>query len=366
MNILKQNKAQFKKDFEPFKIGTIFNPLKKSFNCKPLHKEVLIKYPLRLNAMALDPSKITENNNLVFTPGEIVFSIAKFTIVKLKLTSKGIRINSKIGRESIIKHSALIMKKTMGHKGGFYIEADSELDIAHIGIGSSGSLMCAVISAINELFGKPISKKEIIPFIAQNYGEDIDGLNDWLNPVQCIGGSACSGNYDAGVMVIAGQSQVISSLKIDPKYSIIIGLPKDYKTLDSKKALELEKKNFPLFLKTGRTYSREIAYRMIHEVLPSLSDNRLDIIGNLIYDYRYKMGSIKNCSFCYSNLENLAENLSAIKKMGLAEIFSLSSVGPSFFAITKNQAACKRIFEENGLKVWTTKPYNQKYKVSYE
>ncbi|KKR36043.1 MAG: hypothetical protein UT66_C0004G0038 [candidate division CPR2 bacterium GW2011_GWC1_39_9] len=307
MNILKQNKAQFKKDFEPFKIGTIFNPLKRSFNCKPLHKEVLIKYPLRLNAMALDPSKITENNNLVFTPGEIVFSIAKFTIVKLKLTSKGIRINSKIGRESIIKHSALIMKKTMGYKGGFYIEADSELDIAHIGIGSSGSLMCAVISAINELFGKPISKKEIIPF-----------------------------------------------------------LPKDYKTLDSKKALELEKKNFPLFLKTGRTYSREIAYRMIHEVLPSLSDNRLDIIGNLIYDYRYKMGSIKNCSFCYSNLENLAENLSAIKKMGLAEILSLSSVGPSFFAITKNQAACKRIFEENGLKVWTTKPYNRKYKASYE
>lgn len=351
-----------KQDFKPYKIGTIFNPIALKNKPNPTLKEVTLKYPMRLNSMALDPSKIISNNNMVYTPGEIIISVNLFTKTSVSLRSDDeIIIKSRVGRETIIKHAAEIMRKTFQYQYGFEIEIDADVVFPHAGLGSSGSILSSVICAINELFGKPMSTELLVKFIAQNYGEEIEGDLENINPVQCIGGSACSGNYNDGLIIIAGESEVIGSTRINDDYDVIIGIPSDFSPKDSLEMLRLEKNNFPKFLETGQKYGEKIAYRLIHEVLPSLKSCDLQKVGNLIFDYRFNMGSIENCAFCYDGLTEIAEKLREVEDQKLADILSLSSVGPAFFAITKEADSCEEIFLNSGLSTFRTKVYNKKY-----
>ncbi len=89
----------------------------------------------------------------------------------------------------------------------------------------------------------------------------------------------------------------------------------------------------------------------------------LTTIGDVIYDYRFNMGSIKNCSFVYPKLVSLTNKLAFLKKKGITDVLSISSVGPGVFAITKNKNRCLEVFKKVGLKTITTKIENNKYKI---
>ena len=56
-----------KTDFEAFPIGHVHNPLSREVATVAPADVVTIEYPSRLEAMALDPSKIADNNNLMLS-----------------------------------------------------------------------------------------------------------------------------------------------------------------------------------------------------------------------------------------------------------------------------------------------------------
>ena len=60
----------------------------------------------------------------------------------------------------------------------------------------------------------------------------------------------------------------------------------------------------------------------------------------------------------------IAKKLEVLKLEGIAEVLSLSSVGPGFFVLTEQPEICKKHFERAGLTVYTAKPYNQSYQVT--
>jgi hypothetical protein len=86
-------------------------------------------------------------------------------------------------------------------------------------------------------------------------------------------------------------------------------------------------------------------------------------VGDLVYDYRFNMGSIDNCSYAYAPLNKLASKLSFLKTKGYADILSISSVGPAFLAVSKNINKCQPVFEKENLKTFITEPENGKYLV---
>jgi len=68
-----------KNNFKPYPVGKIMNPLQKKYkDISPKYKKVTIKYPSRLEAMALDPAKITENKNMIYKAGQIDFNVKLF------------------------------------------------------------------------------------------------------------------------------------------------------------------------------------------------------------------------------------------------------------------------------------------------
>lgn len=358
-------KQKKKTDFKPYKVGTVFNPIASNISgLKPIHQKVVIKYPSRLNAMAIDPSKIAANQNLVYTPGEVVFSVKIYKKIEVRISgTKQLRLSERTQRKSLVRHAFLLMRKALCFQGGFWIDIDNRNEIRHAGLGSSGSLIAGVAAAINELYGKPIDKRLLVRYLAQNHGEEIEGDKEMINPVQCIGGSAASGIFGGGMLLLAGESCVIKTMKIDESYSVIIGIPKDFVPPDSKKALEQELENIEGFIKCGRKYGPQIAYNVFHRMLPAMVEGNLKVIGDVIYDYRFNMGSIKNCSFLYPKLPELTQRLAYLKHQGVADVLAISSVGPGIFAITKKPSTCLKAFKKADLNTFVTTIENSGYRV---
>lgn len=152
-------------------------------------------------------------------------------------------------------------------------------------------------------------------------------------------------------------------MNISPEYKVIIGIPKDFKEQDSEVLMKKEIKSLGKFLRTGKKFGPQIAYNIFHQFLPAMCKGDLRAIGDVIFDYRFNMGSIKNCSFVYPNLVKLTNELAFLKKESVVDVLAISSVGPGIFAITKNPKQCIDVFEKKELKIIKTRIENNKYKV---
>lgn len=349
---------------DTFIVGTVTNPLKKhTLTATPVFSEISLKYPSRLNAMALDPSQIGISENGIYTPGEIIFSIDLFKEITVGLRSDNeIVISNTSPRQQLIRHAALLMKHAIGANDGLDIDVIT-IDLRHCGLGSSSGLIASVASCINELYGNPISKTDLIAYLAQNHGEEIDGDDNHLQHVQCIGGSAASGLVNGGMKILAGESVPIASMNIDDLYTVLIGIPKDYSAPDAKVLMEQEISNMKKFIATGNKYKEQIGFRVTHETIPAMMQDDLRKASRLIFDYRFDYGSIENCSFVYPRMSEIAVNIRYLYENGVADTLALSSVGPAFFAITKFPEQCRDVFENNQLKVFDARIMNDGYEV---
>lgn len=350
---------------DTFIVGTVTNPLKKHISAvTPVFSEVSLKYPSRLNAMALDPSQIDISEKGIYTPGEIIFSVDLFKEVSTKLyADKEIVISYASPRQQLIRHAALLMQQALGVNDGLHIDVKTT-DLRHCGLGSSSGLIASVASSINELYGNPITKTDLIPYLAQNHGEEIDGRESHLQHVQCIGGSAVSGLATGGMKILAGESVLIASMDIDSSYTVLIGIPEDYSPADAQVLMALEILNMDKFVSTGNEHKEKIGFRVTHETIPAMVQNDLRAASQLIFDYRFDYGSIENCSFVYPRMIEVAEKIRYLYENGIADTLALSSVGPAFFAITKYPEQCKVGFENNGLKTLNTRIVNGGYEVT--
>src|SRR5690606_32730373 len=132
--------------------------------------------------------------------------------------------------------------------------------------------------------------------------------------------------------------------------SVVIGVPDNYVPLDAQAMMEAEIANMDGFTHAGSEHSGEISYRLVHEVLPGLVTGDLKACKDLIFDYRWDMGSIASCSFVYPRMVDIAESMRDLKDDPRATIITPSSVGPAFFALTKDPEYISERFSELGMK----------------
>lgn len=355
-------------NFQVYDVGNVYNEYKVKGEVRPLFSSIIIEYPTRLNAMAIDPSGITENQNMHYSPGEVVFSTEIKIEVRISLNDKDddVYIGENPNRISVVKHTCEIMRKALNYKGHFDVELVKSHDLRHCGLGSTGAIQASIGAGINYIFGNPIAEADLVKYLAQNYGEEIDGDETHLMPVQCIGGSAASGIYKGGVFVLAGENTIISTGTIGKEYEVVLGIPNNYKCQDSKTQFEEEERNIDKFKECGRLYRNQIAYNILHKFLPAMVHQDVKTMGDVIFDYRYNMGSIQNCSYTYEDMPRIMEELKFLKTEGLVDVLAISSVGPLVFAIGKNMDACKREFEKNDLRIYSTHINNDSFRILNE
>lgn len=357
--------------FPIIKVGYIFNKLNAKVNIPIIlnKQEVEIEYPCRLDAMAINPAAVCYNDSMVFTPGEVVISLKKFIKVKITVKSESggqINISKRTKRKVLVKHSYLLMCKALNISPSLDIDVDDNDIPKHCGFGSSSSTISAVASAINELYSCPINDKDLIKYLASNHGEEIsDNDEENLKVVQCIGGGATNGLTEEGIIIIAGKSTAIAKMKYESE--VLIGFPNDFVQKDAKVLMELEEKNLWKFKNTGEEYAEKIAYDLLHKALPDMANGNIKELANVVFDYRFNMGSNENCSFVYDGLMNISDKIRKLYENNDCEFLALSSVGPAFFVLVKNEnqkKKCKEFMEKLDLKVIESSVCNTKYIVS--
>lgn len=356
--------------FPIVKAGHIFNEYYKKDNEEKIlkYEEIEVNYPCRLDAMAINPAAVTYNDTMVFTPGEVVISVEKYINVKIKVTNfEGgkLLISDRTKRKVLIKHAYLLMCDALNVNPSLEIDVDDKDIPKHCGFGSSSSTISAVAVAINELYGNPILLKDLIKYLASNHGEEVSGSNnDDLKVVQCIGGGATNGQTDEGVIIISGKSCTISKMNYEGE--ILIGIPNDFVEQDADLLMTLEEENLWKFKKTGDEYKDKIAYRFLHSVLPDMTEGKIESLADIVFDYRFNMGSIENCSFVFSRMNDIAKEIRKLYEEKHCQFLALSSVGPAFFTITnksEDTQYCKDEMEKLNLTVIKTKICNHKYMI---
>lgn len=314
--------------------------------------------------MALDPSKISENSDLIYTAGQIDFCINICKMVRVSFNnSYNINISARSPRPSLVRHAALLMKKALLFDGGIDIDVVNDIELKHCGLGSSSSLISSVAAAINELFGCPLNPLDLVRYCAQNHGEEIENNDDMLVPVQCIGGSGVCGHFEGGLIILAGQATPIMLKRLPKDLKVVIGVPSDFSYPDSRTLMKSEADNIAGFKKSGDEFGPTIAYRLIHKVMPDLANDSLKECKNLIFDYRWDMGSIQNCSFVYPRIIDIANDLRSLRYDNDVDIVALSSVGPGFFVLTRRPKKIKELFQRLNMNIISTTIHNDKYKV---
>lgn len=357
--------------FPIYPVGTILNPfvgVLRNIKLDPKYREISILYPCRLDAMAINPAAVAYNKQLSFTPGEITLSINNFiqTTVHITHPSDGdIIISDRTRRKSLVKHAYYLITKALNVKPSVYIDVEDSNVPKHCGFGSSSSTITSVATSLNELYGKPIKNKDLIRYLASNHGEEVKGTDDKLKSVQSIGGGACSGLLPHGLIVIAGHATPIAAVKI-PKTKVIVGIPKDFKQQPADFLMKLEEDNLWKFVQTGKKYKDIIAYRLLHQAIPDMLNKNISVLSDIVFDYRFNMGSIENCSFVYPKMINLAKSLRELYKKKQCKMLSLSSVGPAFFAVVsskKELGICQNKMEILGMNTHVFSLHNSIYKV---
>ena len=357
--------------FPTFKAGHIFNkyPHIIDENLKLKYDKINLEYPCRMDAMAINPAAVCYNDNLIFTPGEVVVSLNRKIKVSVEIISETgglLEISDRTQRKVLIKHAYKIMCTTLKVNPSVRIDVDSSEVIKHCGFGSSSSTIAAVSSAINELYGCPVPNKELIKFLASNHGEEITDENEEeLKLVQCIGGGATNGLTEDGIIIIAGKATSIAKLKYES--DVLIGIPKDFKTKNADELMKLEEENLWKFKKTGDEYAEKIAYKLLHRALPDLCNGSIKELADIVFDYRFNMGSIENCSFVYEKMIEQAKELRKLYENGNCEFLTLSSVGPAFMAMVKDEKQkeiCKETMENLEMNVIETSICNSTYEVT--
>jgi predicted sugar kinase len=355
-----------KTDFANFAIGTVFNDAIVTGTVKPPLNSIKISYPSRLEAMALDPGKIADNNNLIYKAGQIDFCVALYKDIKVTIDTQSadITVSDRTPRKALVLHAALIMRQALGFEDGLKIDVFDAVDLRHCGLGSSSSLIAGTAAAINELFGTPITPLNLVRYCAQNHGEEINGSKNTLVPVQCIGGSGVCGHFEGGLVILSGEATPIMTERLPEELLVVFGVPADFEHLDSQELMNAEIENIAGFKASGDEFGPLIAYRLIHEAMPGIAEGNLKPMKDLIFDYRWDMGSIKNCSFVYPRMNEIAESLRPLRDDDDVAIIALSSVGPGFFALTSNPDKVEAEFQKLGLNTYVTSIHNGKYIVN--
>ena len=338
-----------KKKFPIFKAGLIHNKYTENIFSNCLRSDAVeIYYPCRLDAMAINPAAVCSNDNMIFTPGEVVVSLKKFIKVKVKVkkeTGGELKISNSTKRKSLVKHAYLLMCDALNVHPSLEISVDDKEIPKHCGFGSSSSTIAAVAASINELYGCPIKNENLIKYLASNHGEEVsDDDTDNLKSVQCIGGGATNGLTEEGIILISGKSTIIAKTKYDS--DVLIAIPHDFVQKDAKTLMELEEKNLWRFKRTGNKYSKKIAYDLLHKVLPDIKNGNIGELSKIVFDYRFNMGSNKNCSFTYKGLMKISDKIRKLYENGKCDFLSLSSVGPAFFMFVSNSEQKKYCIKE--------------------
>lgn len=335
----------------PFKVGTIFHPIDRRNVLRPCraHSAVEVSQPTRLNAMLLDYSQFTKRDTW-WRAGSVAFGVDLpwRVSIRCKGAPGSLCVVGGVARPAIIRHTVEIMRKALDVDDGLEIELSEYPKFTHVGLGSTPSIQTAIAAGLNGLFGDPIPANVLLPYLIRNYGEEIRDDSTMLLPVQAMGAAAAVGLAGGGLVVVAGPATVIARIAVPDEFRFVIGLASSGPKQDAAEALADDAVSYSVLRDLDSRVPLEVAYDVLNSLLPAMARSSMDDIGDVIEKLRLSPAQLRRYSMRYPDrAASLFELASRRKELGIS-VLSVTSTGPTIFALTREPERAKDSFEQLG------------------
>ncbi len=304
------------------------------------YREVKVKVPARLHPTVLDMNRFNLNRP---GGGGLGFAVEIFFYATVKaIKEPEIRCSGE--RQLITEHFGHAFKKLLGYSGGFEIELQDHKR-RHVGLGSSIGSMCAVILGMNEVLGRPFHGWELRRIMGFHACEESPIGPEYLLPAFETGIGAMAG-VNGGWIVASDDLTMVYRVPL-PETKAIIFIP-DVKSLEdeftgkdtsaeSEAELLLRRARFLDSMQAGAK-----AELVLLDMIPAMIRGDLEKIGDALFDISYLGSKRAECEQHGAYGTPIYSYINAFRGIG-AEITGMSSVGPTIFALTKNQETYDKI-----------------------
>lgn len=305
-------------------------PQKGSFN---------VTVPSRIHLTVLDMNR--------FSPGKpggggIGFALQIYSNATVSCTSGKTVIDS--SRALLIEHLVAAFKAITGYTGGFDIRTGAH-GKEHVGLGSTCTIASAVVSAMNEALGRPLTYTNIRRLIGHNYVEETNEPGLLAFGFETGVGAATS--IYGGMNVLGDQLTHVYQHSFAEDKNVFIITPNIHPE-DDNSGLE----EFSLLMTRARTLDyrdRELkAYMIMMDMIPAIEKGDLKKMGDIMWEIEFrgsKRAEVQHHTFI------IYQYMNALRQAGL-EFVAMSSVGPSICVVTeKTEEEMKPILDVIGLEI---------------
>ncbi|MEA5037173.1 hypothetical protein SDC9_25355 [bioreactor metagenome] len=281
--------------------------------------------PARVHLTVLDMNR--------FSPGMpggggLGFALQLYSTATVSCTPEKMVIDSP--RILLIEHLAAAFKAITGYTGGFLIQTEDH-GKEHVGLGSTCTTATAVISAMNEAVGRPLTSDGIRRLIGHNYVEETNEPGMIAFGFETGVGAATS--IYGGMNIMGDQLTHVYQHAFAEDKNVFIITPNIHPE-DDNAGLE----EFSLLMNRARTLDyrdRELkAYMIMMDMIPAIEKGDLKKMGDIMWEIEFrgsKRAEVQHHTFI------IYQHMNALRQAGL-EFVAMSSVGPSICVVTQKTA----------------------------
>ncbi len=305
-------------------------------------REVDVTVPARLHPTVLDMNRFNLNRP---GGGGLGFAIQIYMHAKVKSTkSPDIIVNGE--RSLLMRHYGHIFQHLLEYPGGFEIELQDH-ERRHIGMGSSIGSMVAMAIGINEVLGRPFNGRELRRIIGYHSCEESPTGNNYLIPAFETGMGAMAG-FNGGWILGTDDLEMAYRIPLEDTRCVVFipdvpSLEDEFTGRDTAAESEAE-----LLLRRARyldsLQSGVKAKMLLCDMLPAMIKGDLKAIGDTMFDLSFLGSKRAECEQHGSFGAPIYSHISAFREMG-TEITGMSSVGPTIFALTRDDDTHARILK---------------------
>jgi predicted sugar kinase len=338
----KENKTstEVKFTFNEFPPGYVRYPVVPS-------KEVMIKYqqvkcqiPARFGTLLINPSKFAHPSRPYFYDvSNLNFAVNVYTQAEVTLTDKSeIIIDPSVERPLIAQHAAELIRKATGvEEIGLKINVRSDFKTKHVGLATSAAIQHSVAYAVNKALGEPLSREQLVTYLAQNNAEESDKPGFLISEPSTGGlGAVCL--WGGGVVFLGDEMKIVGQTKIPENYTYVLGLPS---VLREERIEEIED-NYARVVahhdKVDREWGTTKKEMVENELIPAFEKNNIKTIGRIVFDYTLnRYGDVQTAFDLTCPGVPMAKYMNSLKKLQTnEEIISafVSSTGPNIVILT--------------------------------